>query len=363
MPRFILLLFALSAVVVSADEALFKRWDKDKNGQLSREEVTGPMRRHFERVDIDGSDSISLAEHNIAFAYVRQRAANTKASIDGLDLRHNVAYAGTDNPRQKLDLALPKTRGESPVPMLVYIHGGAWRAGQKEQGWNRLKPFVSDGKIAGASIGYRLSNEAIWPAQIHDCKAAIRWLKANAKDLGIDPDRIIVYGSSAGGHLVSMLGLTDTPELEGALGPHTDLDSKVAGVINFFGPSGFEELAQLAKADVAGSSLRLLFGGPLKDKVDAVKQASPLRHVTAGDAPFIHFHGTKDPIVPFSQSELLHAALAKAKVPSTLITIKGGGHGFRGKRIDALIQTFLDQTLFGAEKFLTDTTLAADALK
>lgn len=365
MRRVTLLLLALSAATASADEALFKRWDKDKNGQLSRQEVTGPMRRHFDRVDIDGSKSISLAEHNAAFAFVRQRAAAAnKTGISGLDLRPNLPYAGTDNPRQRLDLALPKQRGDTPLPVLAYIHGGAWRTGQKEQGWRRLEPFVKGGKLAAVSIGYRLTDEAIWPAQIHDCKAAIRWLKANAAELGLDPDRILVFGSSAGGHLVSLLGVSaNMPELDGSIGPHPKVDTKVAGVINFFGPTGFVELSQLEKADASGSSLRKLFGGSLASKIDAVRQASPLTHVSAGDAPFIHFHGTKDPIVPFSQATLLHAKLRKTKVPSTLITIDGGGHGFGGKRVDALIENFIDHTVFGAETALNDTTLKADALK
>jgi acetyl esterase/lipase len=361
MPR-VLLLLALFAATAAANEALFHRWDKDQNGQLSREEVVGPMRRHFDRVDIDGNDAISLAEHNEAFAFMRQQRGPAKLG-NGIDLRSNIPYAGTDNPRQMLDLALPAKR-DKPLPVLAFVHGGGWRSGDKKGGWGRLRPYAASGKLATVSIGYRLSDEAIWPAQIHDCKAAIRWLKANADDLGIDRDRIVVYGSSAGGHLVSLLGLTaDVPELDGKLGPYTESDTSVAGVINFFGPSGFEQLAQLAVADREGSALRRLFGGPLAERADAIRQASPLAYVKAGAPPFIHFHGTADPIVPYQQSQLLHAALGKAAVPSTLITIDGGKHGFGGSVIENTIQRFLDHTLFGAEEAVTDITLAADALK
>ena len=126
---------------------------------------------------------------------------------DTVQLTADISYAGTDNLRQKLDLLLPKKRTkDSPLPVIAFIHGGAWLAGDKRSAHRRLAGFVSTGDFAGVSIGYRLSQEKIWPAQIHDCKAAIRWIHGNAKKYGLDAERIAVWGASAGGHLVAMLG-------------------------------------------------------------------------------------------------------------------------------------------------------------
>src|SRR5439155_1536905 len=143
-------------------------------------------------------------------AFVRRRASGAgpqgqppsipetvKAELD-------IPYAGTNNSRQRLDLYLPKNpQSNKPLALVVFIHGGGWQNGDKRGGFGTVVPLVETGEYAGASVGYRLSGEAVWPAQIHDCKAAIRWLKANAKKYNLDPDRIGVTGSSAGGHLVA----------------------------------------------------------------------------------------------------------------------------------------------------------------
>ena len=148
---------------------------------------------------------------------------------EGVKLVADLPYADNDNPRQQLDLLLPeRPADEKPLPVVVFIHGGAWRGGDRKGGQRMVAPLVAAGDYAGASVGYRLSGEAIWPAQIHDCKAAIRWLRANAKKYNLDPDKIAVWGASAGGHLVAMLGTSGgVKELEGTLGKHTDQSSRV----------------------------------------------------------------------------------------------------------------------------------------
>ena len=121
---------------------------------------------------------------------------------DSVILTTDIPYAGTDNRRQMLDLMVPTNVANKPLPVIVFIHGRAWRGGHKTGGLGWIFEYVDSGQYAGISIGYRLSGETTWPSQIHDCKAAIRWIRANAKRYGLDPNRIGVWGNSAGGHLV-----------------------------------------------------------------------------------------------------------------------------------------------------------------
>ena len=187
---------------------------------------------------------------------------------ENVALHADIPYAGTDNPRQKLDLLLPKQRKtDRPLPVIAFVHGGAWLAGDKRSAHGRLARYVQGGEFAGISIGYRLSQEAIWPAQIHDCKAAIRWIRANAKTHGLDADRIAVWGASAGGHLVAVLGVSGGVEpLEGRLGPHTDRSSRVRCVVDYFGPTDFLKMSAFPTRmdhDGADSPESRLVGGAI----------------------------------------------------------------------------------------------------
>ena len=174
----------------------------------------------------------------------RNRGRATPKLPENVKLTADLDYAGDDNPRQKLDLFLPENpESDRPLPLVVWIHGGAWRSGDKKSGHQRIARFVETGKYAGASIAYRLSGEKIWPAQIHDCKAAIRWLRASAEKHNLDPDRIAVWGSSAGGHLVAMLAVAgNAGELEGKVGKHLDASSAVTCAVDYFGPTEFTEM-------------------------------------------------------------------------------------------------------------------------
>ncbi len=284
---------------------------------------------------------------------------------DEVRLNENISYAATDNPRQQLDLLLPKDRSKAKkLPVVVFIHGGAWRNGKKEGGRNQLKPFVNSGRYAGVTIGYRLSQEAKWPAQIHDCKAAIRWVRAHADEYGLDADKIGVWGTSAGGHLVAMLGVSQGVEsLEGNLGNHLDKSSEVTCVANYFGPSALLKMDDFPSRIVHNapdSPESQLVGGPIQTHQEAAKHASPLSHVTSDDAPFLHVHGDKDLLVPYNQSVILDQALDAAKVPSLLITMKDQGHGgFKGTQHKEILRRFFALHLLGEKTELTEVTLSA----
>jgi acetyl esterase/lipase len=248
-PKFftLLLFLLLLTPLVFAQPSRFDNWDKNQDGELSREELPEALRKNFDRVDKNGDGSISR-EEDAAVGANRNTKGKGKGNNnrpgnsglpDSIKFIRDLPYADNDNPRQSLDLYLPKDHSaEKPLPLLVFIHGGGWRNGSKDGAGRRLAPFIESGRYAGASIGYRLTDEAVWPSQIHDCKAALRWLRGNAAKYHLDPDRIAVWGTSAGGHLVAMLGVTHNVDgLEGELGSHDNEDSSVQAVINFFGPS------------------------------------------------------------------------------------------------------------------------------
>jgi acetyl esterase/lipase len=220
--------------------------------------------------------------------------------------------------------------------------------GNKSSGLARLGTLIASGNYVGISIGYRLSGEALWPAQIHDCKAAIRWLRANADRYGIDPERIGVWGSSAGGHLVNMLGTSGgVKDLEGDCGTPGQ-SSQVRCVVSYCGPTDF-----LANKRIQGgrepSAVSCLLGGALDEKKTEARHASPITYVSPDDPPFLLVHGTRDTTVPFEQAELFRDALRKAGVHVILVPIEGGGHGFGGPEVYQRVTAFLDKHLRGKD--------------
>lgn len=326
--------------------------DKNADGKLSREEYPERMRPGFRRADAN-ADGLVSQEEQLAYRGINK---------DILDLR-DLPYAGTDNPRQRLNLHLPKDpKSDKPLPVIVFVHGGGWRKGDKSSGANHLLRFVETREYAAVSVGYRLTDEAQWPAQIHDCKAAIRWIKAHASEYFLDPAKIAVWGTSAGGHLVSMLGTSgDVKELEGTLGKHLDQDSRVTCVVNYFGPQNFVTMirqpSSIDRTQGRDYPEALLLGGPVPEREGVAKEASPVTHISAGDPPFFTAHGTKDQLVPFAQAEELHADLTKAGVPSILQEITHGGHGFRSVDLDQRVKRFLDLHLLGIEVEILSTPI------
>jgi len=234
--------------------------------------------------------------------------------------------------KQKLDLYIPESEG--PMPCLIWIHGGAWRTGSKE-GLPRVVDMLLDHDYIIASIGYRLSSEAIFPAQIFDCKTAIRFLKINAGKYGIDPEKIAVAGSSAGGHLVALLGTSaGVPSLEDKSMGSGNISSRVHAVVDYFGPTDFmimDELPGICKDPmvhlVPDSPESLLLGCDIRQCPEKVKWANPITYITEDDPPFLILHGTDDCTVTPQSSVLLEKALKEKGVPVSLHLLPGAGHG------------------------------------
>ncbi|MCE9603638.1 MAG: alpha/beta hydrolase [Planctomycetia bacterium] len=263
-----------------------------------------------------------------------------------VDIRFDQPYAGNDNPKQQLDIFLPKKRvDDKPVPVVVFIHGGGWSGGDRK-GYAQPAAFLAaSGKYAAISVGYRLSGEKIWPAQIYDCKAAIRWIRAHAKELNIDPERIGATGGSAGGHLVTLLGLTaGNKDLEGDVGEHSGVSSAITCVINFCGPSDLTTpLMQGEAAKKDDPAVVGLIGGSLAEKADVAKAVSPLTYVTKQAVPIMTVHGTADARVNYTNAERLDAALKQAGTVSLLIPMQGAGHGIpTGPELSGRMQQFWD---------------------
>lgn len=244
-----------------------------------------------------------------------------------------------------LDLYVPQSvKAGDKFPVVVWIHGGAWRSGSKDR--CPAVPLVDRGFVV-ASIAYRLTDEAIFPAQIQDCKGAIRWLRANAGRFPIDPDKIGVWGASAGGHLAALLGTSgDVKELEG--GPdNITYSSRVQAVCDYFGPIDFLRMNDEPGAmdhDAADSPESVLIGGPIQKNPDKVARANPITYASADDPPFLILHGDQDRTVLPSQSQLLHDALRKLGVNVRLGVVKGQGHGFT-TGVDRTAFQFFEQTL------------------
>lgn len=262
----------------------------------------------------------------------------------GAVAHRDLAYVTNGHVRQKLDLYVP--RSKTKVPLVVFVHGGGFSRGDK--GGQDPSRFLSDG-YAFASINYRLSPDAIFPAQIEDCKAAVRWLRSQADKYGLDADRVGAWGTSAGGHLVAMLGTTgDTTQFD--VGEHLDVPSRVQAVADWFGPTDFLQMDAHRGPDgmghnAPGSPESRLIGGPIQQNREKVARANPITYVSAADPPFLIAHGDADRLVPHHQSVLLEAALKAAGVPVTFHTVRGGGHGFRNATADRLLKDFFARHL------------------
>jgi acetyl esterase/lipase len=279
-----------------------------------------------------------------------------------------VPYAATRGIRPlELDLVLPPERvpeSHGPCPVVVFLHGGGWQVGSRHSagpGYDgaRPSPFerIAQAGIAVASVDYRLSGEAVWPAQLHDAKAAVRWLRARAEEIGIEPGRVAAWGESAGGHLAELLGLTiDDPQLEGDVGI-TGPSSAVSAVAAWYAPSDVAVVATDTGADPADPTTRenRLLGAPAPEVPELAAQASPLSHVRPGAPPFLLLHGEADGVIPPVQSVRLHTALVEAGVPAELLLYEEADHMWVGSPeapAEALIRTvgFLREQLIDRDE-------------
>ena len=237
----------------------------------------------------------------------------------------NLQYAEVDGKPLLLDLYLPEKPEGSPL--VIWVHGGGWKGGSKQ---NCFVKWLSNFGYTVASINYRLVDVAKWPAQLHDCKGAIRWLRANAQTYGYNPDCVIAAGASAGGHLVALLGTTgDSEELEGNVGGNSEQSSRVQAVVDYYGATDFllRSRTQSWKVNKLGSVVYNLLGGPANQLVDKAKQASAKFHVTPNDAPLLVFHGGKDTTVLMNQTDAIEEAYKKHNLPVTVYRLKDAGHG------------------------------------
>ena len=261
----------------------------------------------------------------------------------------DVEYARVGTTALALDLYVPQV--ENAPPLVVWVHGGAWRSGSKSG--VPILPLTDRG-YAIASIDYRLSPVAKFPAQVHDLKAAIRFLRASADKYGIDAQRIAISGGSAGGHLAALVGVTNgSKEHEGDVGEHRGLSSDVQAIVDFYGPANLTTI--LAQSTPHGLSVRepalkLLFGGSPDEQPELARLASPVLHVDASDPPLLIFHGDQDPQVPINQSHELVGAYKKHSLAATLEVVYGGVHGgklFYTPEQLAQVAEFLDKHLGG----------------
>lgn len=260
----------------------------------------------------------------------------------------DVVFAEVEGHLLKLDLTMPE--GVDNPPLVVWIHGGGWRQGSYK---NCRAPWLPEHGYALASIGYRLTDRAVFPAQIHDCKGAVRWLRANAGRFGYDPDRIAVGGSSAGGHLAMLLGLSaDVPELEGEVGGNLDRSSAVKAVLNYFGPSDFilrAETQPVSATTPQRGSFALLNGAATGHiDMDLARQASPAFYVGPDSPPMFIMHGLADETVLPDQAQRIADAYARAGAAFEKHMVPDLGHGarqlFEGEHRETAVR-FLDRYL------------------
>jgi acetyl esterase/lipase len=258
----------------------------------------------------------------------------------------NIPYVVNGHRNQVLDIYLPEKPAVKPLPLIIWIHGGAWLGGDQS---NPPVLYLLNKGFAVASIQYRFSQDAIWPAQSFDCKAAIRFLRANAAQYNFDPSHFGLGGDSAGGHLAALIGTSGGVQgLEGDLG-NPGVSSQVQAVVDWFGPTDLLALGAQAgpnsvvKHEAANSPESLLMGGPVQEKKELAATANPLTYIDKKDPPFLIMHGDKDDLVPLAQSVMLAKALIDAGVETTMITIPGAGHEgpeFRSAESQRIMEDF-----------------------
>lgn len=272
-----------------------------------------------------------------------------------LELIKDVAYSPDANKLHKLDILRLKKLPKTAMPVLVWIHGGGFVGGAKADGYKHLMRFAKRGYLC-ASINYRFAYEKHFPGQLEDCKCAIRFLRAHAKQYNLDADHIGVWGASAGGNLVAMLGTTGgVKEFEGT-GGWEKFSSRVQAVVDYYGMTDFNAINELVKQ---GKATQRFMDRSGKDSVshllgvekwwenpELCRKASPTTYVSKDDPPFYIFHGDLDPLTNHEQGELLNERLRKAGVESDFYLVVGGKHGWPPRKdVDSKVDAFLDKHL------------------
>lgn len=251
----------------------------------------------------------------------------------------NVTYKVANNVEQKLDV-YSRRGNTSPNPTVIYIHGGGWVGGSKESSALSLAPYLEMG-FSAVNVEYRLGRVSRAPAAVEDCRCALRWVIAHAEEYGFDPERLIVTGNSAGGHLSLTTGIL--PESAGLDYECPGRDElKVAAIVNYYGITDVNDL-MAGKPNEKSYTVSWLGGQPDRDAI--AKRVSPIHYVRRGLPPILTIHGDADPTVPYQHAVNLHKALDSVGVGNQLLTIPGGKHGGFNKdeasKIDATIRAFL----------------------
>ncbi len=282
----------------------------------------------------------------LCFAFILI-STQMQSAQSNIKMQHDLTYAKVGERLLKLDLYGSNNSNEKPL--IVWVHGGAWRAGNKSS--MPLKSLVKDG-FSIASVDYRLTPEARFPANVHDIKAAIRYLRANGEQLAINAKTIIIAGASAGGHLAALVGVTNGhASLEGELGEHLNASSEVQAIVSFYGASNLTSILSQSTPHGLGvriPALQLLLGAQPEDAVELAKLASPVFHVESSDPPLLLIHGDQDPQMPINQSHELVGVYEQAGASVSLEVIHGAAHGgslfYDGVRM-SLVKSFLQKHL------------------
>ncbi len=285
----------------------------------------------------------------------RAYGADMPRQSGGIKVMRDIPYITGGDPAQKLDLYLPEHASDRPLPLVIWIHGGGWEAGSKDGCY--LQFLVGQG-YAAASIEYRFSQKALFPAQIQDCQAAIRWLRANSKKYNLDAKHFGVGGDSAGGHLAALVGTAGGKKAFAPTGGNENQSDRVQAVVDFYGPADFNTvMSQGRRRQNQRVRLQLqLHGDPYSQLIgvnlgaDSAKgdAVSPVHFVSRTTPPFLILHGTVDSLVPFAQNVELLDSLHKAGVEAMLQPFQGSGHGgvaFNYPAVHKLIKDFFDKHL------------------
>jgi acetyl esterase/lipase len=280
---------------------------------------------------------IAVAIAATACAQAASTNEKEKGKVIDVKLIRDIEYRRVDGKPILLDVYQPQG-ADKPLPVLLWIHGGGWESGDKNSA-----PDGFDGNrgYAAVSIDYRLSNVATFPAQIEDCRAAVRWIRAHAKEYNLDPNRIAVWGVSAGGHLAALLGTSaDIKRLDGDCKDNLQYSSAVQVVIDWCGPTDLLHMGNC----IPDTLERFLGGPPAKVRAKA-EMASPITFVSKNDPPFQIMHGEADDIVPCQQAQTLHDALRRVGVECELHIFKGIGHGYYDAGRVEEVYAFMDKHL------------------
>ena len=247
-----------------------------------------------------------------------------------------VEYQRVGDSSQTLIIAYPAS-SEELYPAVVHFHGGGFRKGEASA---KTAEWLVQSGFVGVSVNYRLSGEAIFPAAVHDCKAAVRWARAHAEQYGIDPERIGAFGGSAGGHLAALVGTSGGDAYLEGDGPYPSFSSRVQAVAENYGPTDFllmNDAPGRMDHDSPTSPESAFIGTPIQENPEQVQKANPIAYVDPSDPPILIIHGKNDMSVPYNQSELLYEALQQAGVTVKLVPVENAGHGFKPEPKEATI--------------------------